>query len=34
MSEWFHAGLSRHEAVLMETRHVPTALKASLVKTD
>jgi len=36
MSEWLHAGLSRHglETVLMETRHVRAALKASLVKTD
>src|SRR5918998_6046888 len=36
MSEWLHAGLSRHglETVLMETRHVHAALKASLIKTD
>ena len=36
MSEWLHTGLSRHglEPVLMETRHVRAALKASLVKTD
>ena len=36
MSEWLHAGLSRHglETVLMETRHVRAALKASLIKTD
>ena len=36
MSEWLHTGLSRHglETVLMETRHVRAALKASLVKTD
>jgi transposase len=36
MSEWLHAGLSRQglEAVLMETRHVHAALKASRVKTD
>jgi transposase len=36
MSEWLHAGLSRHglETVLMETRHVRAALKASFVKTD
>jgi transposase len=35
MSEWLHAGLSRHglETVLMETRHVHAA-KASLIKTD
>jgi transposase len=36
MSEWLHEGLSRHalETVLMETRHVRAALKASLIKTD
>jgi transposase len=36
MSEWLHVGLSRHglETVLMETRHVRAALKASLIKTD
>ena len=36
MSEWLHAGLSRHglATVLMETRHVHAALKASLIKTD
>jgi transposase len=36
MSEWLHAGLSRHglETVLMETRHVHAALKASLIETD
>lgn len=36
MSEWLHDGLSRRglEVVLMETRHVRAALKASLVKTD
>jgi transposase len=36
MSEWLHAGLSRHglETVRMEPRHVRAALKASLVKTD
>ena len=36
MSEWLHAGLSRHgfETVLMETRQVHAALKASRVKTD
>jgi transposase len=36
MSEWLHAGLKQHglEAVLMETRQVRAALKASLVKTD
>ena len=36
MSEWLHDGLTAEglEAVLMETRHVNAALKASLVKTD
>jgi transposase len=36
MSEWLHAGLVRWglETVLMETRQVRAALKASLVKTD
>jgi transposase len=36
MSEWLHTGLSHHglETVLMETRQVRAALKASLVKTD
>jgi transposase len=36
MSEWLHTGLSRHglQTVLMETRQVRAALKASLVKTD
>ena len=36
MSEWLHSGLARCgvEAVLMETRQVRAALKASFVKTD
>ena len=36
MSEWLHTGLSHQglETVLMETRHVHAALKASRVKTD
>lgn len=36
MSEWLHDGLTTHglEAMLMETRHVNAALKASLIKTD
>jgi hypothetical protein len=36
MSAWLHDGLSAHgfETVLMETRHVKAALRASLVKTD
>jgi transposase len=36
MSEWLHTGLTHHgvETVLMETRQVRAALKASQVKTD
>ena len=36
MSEWLHTGLTHHglQTVLMETRQVRAALKASLVKTD
>lgn len=36
MSEWLHTGLAQHglETVLMETRQVRAALKASQVKTD
>ena len=36
MSEWLHDGLTTQgmETVLMETRHVNAALKASLIKTD
>src|SRR5262249_949793 len=36
MSEWLYTGLARHglETVLMETRQVRAALKASQVKTD
>ena len=36
MSEWLHDGLTAQglETILMETRHVKAALRASLVKTD
>src|SRR5215212_8378035 len=36
LSQWLHAGLTAagHEAVLLETRHVKSALSAMVVKTD
>ena len=36
LSQWLHAGLTaaKHDAVLLETRHVRAALSAMLVKTD
>src|SRR6185437_14142293 len=36
LSQWLHAGLTGAglEAVLLETRHVPAALSALVVKTD
>ncbi len=36
LSQWLHAGLAAagHEAVLLETRHVKSALSAMVVKTD
>ena len=36
LSQWLHAGLTAagHETVLLETRHVKSALSAMMVKTD
>lgn len=36
LSQWLHAGLATvgHEVVLLETRHVKSALSAMVVKTD